>query len=219
MRLAYACGRRLARITLNEYTNEHNRPAGQWWSWDWQKRVIALVLASMLCNKMCSPSSAWWRWVVRELDERRASLLIYPGFSSSRPRKQRGKKRPLLTTSSQKKDKADNPFHKPLLRQYQRILGRQGIIQCACSTSNSEFTLRACKHRAQVQIPCYCTVLCCAMHGSSKVTAWREVFCTGDPERWHQSCFAMRNRHPFIPGAASFPCSVVVSLHLLVSSY
>jgi hypothetical protein len=29
----------------------------------------------------------------------------------------------------------------------------------------------------------------------------------------------MRNRRPFIPGAASFPCSVVVSLHLLVSSY
>lgn len=38
-----------------------------------------------------------------ELDERRASLSICPGFSSARPRKQRGKKTPLLTTSSRKK--------------------------------------------------------------------------------------------------------------------
>lgn len=38
-----------------------------------------------------------------ELDERRASLLTCPGFSSAHLRKQRGKKRQLLTTSIGKK--------------------------------------------------------------------------------------------------------------------
>jgi hypothetical protein len=98
-----------------------------------------------------------------ELKERRASLLIYPGFSPAHPRKRGGRGGRCLRRQVGEKDKTDNPLCKPLdnpvLLQSQGIWGARDYT-VRVFYSEFEFTLRACKQNTQIR-KLDCIVLHC----------------------------------------------------------
>jgi hypothetical protein len=71
--------------------------------------------------------------VDEELGERRARILAYRVLVQLARESSGGRRGRCLRRQAGKKDKADNPLFKPLLRQYQRILGWQGFTQWCVS--------------------------------------------------------------------------------------